>query len=68
MYQSSIEFYRVAMKIRALQPVPWPKETEFAGHDFYVLSAADAARAPGNTIRILFSDRRAEVVLGTSWR
>jgi hypothetical protein len=65
MHQPAMEFYRVALGIRALRPVEWPKQTEFSGHDFYVFNDPDVQQMESHGIRVVFADRRAGIALGT---
>ncbi len=64
LHQPAMEFYRVALGIRALRPVEWPKETEFSGHDFYVFNDPDTQQMESHGIRVVFADRRAGIALG----
>jgi len=65
LHQPAMEFYRVALGIHALQPIEWPKQTEFSGHDFYVFNDPDTQQMESQGIRVLFADRRAGIALGT---
>lgn len=63
-HQAAMEFYRVALPIPALKPIEWPKQTEFSGHDFYVLNAPDTYFMSGEGIHVLFEDKRSGIALG----
>jgi hypothetical protein len=64
LHQPAMEFYRVALGIRALRPVEWPKQTEFSRHDFYVFNDPDTQQMESHGISVLFTDRRAGIALG----
>jgi Dolichyl-phosphate-mannose-protein mannosyltransferase len=65
LHQPAMEFYRVALNIRALRPIDWPRQTEFTGHDFYVFNVPDTWLMKDRGIRVLFEDRRSGITLGT---
>jgi hypothetical protein len=64
LHQPAMEFYRVALPIRALRPIDWPKQTQFSGFDYYVLNAPDTYFMSGEGIHVLFEDKRSGIALG----
>jgi Dolichyl-phosphate-mannose-protein mannosyltransferase len=64
LHQPAMEFYRVALNIRALRPIDWPRQTEFTGHDYYVFNVPDTWLMKERGIRVLFEDQRSGIALG----
>ncbi len=62
-HQPTIEFYRVTMNMKQVQPLGWNDPAIFEGYDFYVLGGSDIPRSADK--RILFEDR--DVVLAADW-
>jgi hypothetical protein len=61
--QPVLEFYRIYYGIAALKPLGRQKQTDFVGHDFYVLTGPETRSPQAAQLRVLYSDRVSEVVL-----
>jgi hypothetical protein len=66
MHQPSLEFYRRYLHIAALKPVERFDLTPLTGFDFYLLSSSDVHRAKATSLRTIFSDPDAQVILAIS--
>jgi 4-amino-4-deoxy-L-arabinose transferase-like glycosyltransferase len=66
MHQPSLEFYRQYLHIAALKPVERFDPTPLTGFDFYLLSWGDVDRAKDTSLRTIFADPDAQVILAIS--